>query len=96
MFSLPSTKGEVTNVYLKAWMDNDEFMDQVAVNAVGSSQVNLNTGWLKNFKILVPPMEDQILLAEFLYQSDKSKFELKQAIEGVDILIKSMIQQELN
>ena len=55
-------------------MDNDEFMDQVAVNAVGSSQVNLNTGWLKNFKILVPPMEDQILLAEFLYQSDKSKF----------------------
>ena len=68
------TKGEVTNVYLKAWMDNDEFMDQVAVNAVGSSQVNLNTGWLKNFKILVPPMEDQILLAEFLYQSDKSKF----------------------
>ena len=67
------TKGEVTNVYLKAWMDNDEFMDQVAANAVGSSQVNLNTGWLKNFKILVPPMEDQILLAEFLYQSDKSK-----------------------
>ena len=44
----------------------------------------------------LPPIELQEEFALLLKQSDKSKFELKQAIEGVDLLIKSMIQQELN
>ncbi len=44
----------------------------------------------------MPPMELQEEFASLLKQSDKSKFELKQAIEGVDLLIKSLIQQELN
>lgn len=47
-------------------------------------------------KIFVPPIELQMQYTAFVEQSDKSKFELKQAIEGVDILIKSLIQQELN
>ena len=46
--------------------------------------------------IMLPPLDLQEQFAAFVRQSDKSKFELKQAIEGVDILIKSMIQQELN
>ena len=44
----------------------------------------------------LPPIELQEEFALLLKQCDKSKFELKQAIEGVDLLIKSMIQQELN
>ena len=52
--------------------------------------------FIKNMEIALPPIAEQEAFAEFIRQSDKSKFELKQAIEGVDILIKSMIQQELN
>lgn len=62
--------------------------------AVG--QPNINAQEYGDLKICIPPMEMQSQFAEFLHQSDKSKFELKQAIEGVDVLIKSLIQQELN
>lgn len=51
---------------------------------------------LKAMKIFVPPIELQQQFEVIARQSDKSKFELKQAIEGADLLIKSMIQQELN
>lgn len=44
---------------------------------------------------VIPPIELQRRFADFVQQSDKSKLELKQAIEGVDNLIKSLVQQEL-
>lgn len=63
----------------------------------GSAIKNIGAvSFIKNMEIALPPIEEQEAFAEFIRQSDKSKFELKQAIEGVDILIKSMIQQELN
>lgn len=65
-------------------------------SANGSCVKNLNSDLVKKVKIHIPPMDKQKEFVEFAQQSDKSKFELKQAIEGVDILIKSMIQQELN
>ena len=51
---------------------------------------------LENVQILIPPTDKQMQFEQLMQQSDKSKFELKQAIEGVNLLIKSMIQQELN
>lgn len=63
----------------------------------GSAIKNIGAvSFIKNMEIALPPIAEQEAFAEFIRQSDKSKFELKQAIEGVDILIKSMIQQELN
>ena len=43
----------------------------------------------------MPDIELQIEFEKLFRQSDKSKFELKQAIEGVDNLIKSLVWQEL-
>ena len=51
---------------------------------------------LLNLWINVPEMSQQLEFAEFVEQSDKSKFELQQAIEKVDNLIKSLIQQDNN
>lgn len=44
---------------------------------------------------IVPPIELQNQFANFIHQSDKSKFELRKAIEDVDILIESLVKQEL-
>ena len=52
--------------------------------------------YLNNTMIPIPPIEDQEVFAAFVEQSDKSKFELQQAIEKVDNLIKSLIQQDNN
>jgi type I restriction enzyme S subunit len=42
-------------------------------------------------KVPVPSMDEQILFVEVLTQADKSKFELKQCIENIDKVIKSLI-----
>ncbi len=62
----------------------------------GVAQKHFNVSLYKRMRIVVPPLQEQYKFVELLQHSDKSKFELKQAIEGVDLLIKSMIQQELN
>lgn len=51
---------------------------------------------LKAMKIPVPPIALQHQFEAIVQQSDKSKFELQQAIEKVDNLIKSLIQQDNN
>ncbi|MDE3965540.1 restriction endonuclease subunit S, partial [Glaesserella parasuis] len=45
--------------YLKHWMSTDLFWKQVEKNVHGSAKINLNTGWLKDFKIPIPPFEEQ-------------------------------------
>ncbi|MDG6290040.1 restriction endonuclease subunit S [Glaesserella parasuis] len=47
------------NRYLKYWMSTDLFWKQVEKNVHGSAKINLNTGWLKDFKIPIPPFEEQ-------------------------------------
>lgn len=62
--------------------------------AVG--QPNINAQEYGDLKICIPPMDLQMQFAEFLHQSDKSKFELKQAIADIDNLARALMQQELN
>ena len=86
----------INKKFMFATLNMDNFENDVMLAASGTAQKNMSTEWLKKYKVLIPPMEVQEQFADFVQQSDKSKFELKQAIEGVDLLIKSMIQQELN
>ena len=54
------------------------------------------TEYLQNTRIPLAPVDAQERFEQFARQSDKSKFELQQAIEKVDNLIKSLIQQDNN
>ena len=51
---------------------------------------------LKAMKIFVPPMDMQLHFERLVEQSDKSKFELQEAIVRIDNFIKSLIQQDDN
>ncbi|MBE5943267.1 MAG: hypothetical protein E7264_12175 [Lachnospiraceae bacterium] len=51
---------------------------------------------LREFECILPPMELQEQFVALSEQSDKSKFELKQAIADVDSLARALLQQELN
>ena len=70
-------------------------LSEIATGTSGS-MYNISMDKLRALKITVPSLSVQEQFVEFARQSDKSKFELKQAIEGVNLLIKSMIQQEFN
>ncbi|SCY69506.1 type I restriction enzyme, S subunit [Lachnospiraceae bacterium XBB2008] len=86
-------KDNVLNEYLKSWMEDPFFMKQVYDNVAGASQINLNTGWLKNFRILIPPIELQNQFAEFVYQVDKSKVFVQKALNEAQMLFDSLMQQ---
>lgn len=49
----------VIKEYISLWMQSFLFDKQVDQNVKGSAQRNLNTGWLKDFYIPFPPIEEQ-------------------------------------
>ena len=60
----------------------------------GSAQPQITANNLEKVIIPLPDISIQQQFAAFAEQSDKSKFELEQAIQRIDNLIKSLIQQK--
>ena len=50
---------------------------------------------VRKIQIPIPPIEIQNKWEEVFKQADKSKFELKQSIEAIDKVIKSLINENL-
>ena len=87
------SKGTVTSNYLKHWMRDEFFARQVSAHVKGGGQPNLNTGWLKEFKIIVPDLEQQKKFDAFCSQIDKSKATVQKALDETQLLFDSLMQQ---
>ena len=87
-------EGKSTTMFIFYSMRSIE--DEIENIGVGSTFKAINKDVVYNLPIPIAPIELQNSFVALAEQSDKSKFELKQAIEGVDVLIKSLIQQEFN
>jgi type I restriction enzyme S subunit len=55
-------------------------------------QKRVGAAFLENFMIGLPPIEAQNTFEEVYKQADKSKFELQQAIDKIDKVMKSLLQ----
>ena len=58
-------------------------------------QLRVPIGYLNDYLITLPPIDLQDRFEEFVHQSDKSKFELQQAIASTDNLMKSILYSNL-
>ncbi len=58
----------VNKNYISLWMQSQLFSSQVDANVKGSAQKNLNTGWLKEFLIPLPPLEEQYRIVSKIEQ----------------------------
>lgn len=61
---------KVLNSYIKHWMNTDLFWAQVRKYVHGAAKVNLNTGWLKKFDVLVPSITEQKRIVAILDKYD--------------------------
>ena len=61
--------------------------------APAGTQPNLNTAIMKAYKQIIPPLELQREYIEFCKQTDKSKFEIKQSLEKLELLKKALMQK---
>ena len=70
-------------------------MDYILGFSARSNMPKVNRKQVEGFTAPLPPLHLQKEFSEFFKQTDKSKFEIKKAIENTSALIKSLMQQDL-
>ena len=93
-----SGSSDVNAYFFKCFLHREDVQKKIYAECVNGStnQIELSKEKLSDVLLIVPPVELQEQFAAFVRQSDKSKFELKQAVEKIDNLIKSLILQDEN
>lgn len=87
------TKGEVTADYIQKIISFPSFRKMIEDMAVGQTMPNLNVPIVSKFQIIKPPIEVQKNYYKFVAQTDKSKLAVKQSLEKLETLKKSLMQQ---
>ena len=78
--------------YLMTYFQMDAFRRQIKTGA--TTTINQITGnMLNKISLLLPEMSDVTQFAEFVEQTDKLKFEVKEALNKLETLKKSLMQQ---
>ena len=90
---LKPNRSMIDSRFLHAAILSTNVQEQIEVLVLGVAQKTLNLSAIKQIRIPLPTFERQKVYISFVEQADKSKFELKQSIERIDNLIKSLIQQ---
>ena len=85
------TSDEVNTSYLLRVLKTDSMRERIAGR--GANIQNLNQQILATLEIPTPPMKLQERFAAFVAQVDKSKVEIQKAIDQLEILKKSLMQQ---
>ena len=85
---------KVLPIVLSSYMNSTVLKEQLRSMAKGAvNQANINAQELQSIKIYLPPLDLQNEFATFVEQTDKLKFEVKEALEKLEILKKSLMQQ---
>lgn len=85
---LPSDK--IDSVFL--WKYFELSYDKLRSLAQGAGQPNLNGNMIKNFQVLVPPIEMQNEFVSFVHQVDKSKVVVQKGLSESMIMLSSLRQ----
>ena len=86
---LPSEK--IDSMYM--WKYFELSYDKLRSLAQGAGQPNLNGNMIKNFQVLVPPIELQNEYVSFVNQVDKSKVAVQKALDETQMLFDSLMQE---
>ena len=70
--------------------------DKFTRNAGNTAKAVLNMDKIRKIEIILPDIESQIRYVGFVEQTDKSKFELKQNIENINSLMRSLMRQDFS
>ena len=84
---------EINPIFAEWLIASEELQRQIAQSATQSSQANLFQGKIQKLHGYVPPKELQDEFAAFAAEVDKSKLAVKQSLEKLETLKKSLMQQ---
>lgn len=79
--------------FLCVAMNRDSFLNNVLRGISGSASPHINVGDIRNFKMIIPPINLQNQFAAFVQQVNKSKFEVQKSLEKTQLLFDSLMQE---
>ena len=77
--------------FVFAYTHSQEYYQWVELTQKVGAQPNISAKQYDGLKIIVPPIEEQKSFVALMHQADKSKFELKQAIEKIDKVMRALM-----
>ena len=69
-------RSKINPVFLNSYFNTDEAQQYIQEHTQGATLRQINLSDLRIQRVLVPPMEEQGLFADFVEQLDKSKFSI--------------------
>ena len=84
---------KINPIYFRCAINNPDTKRQFDSSIKGIGVPNLHLGEIKKTKILVPPMDMQNDFVSFVGQIDKLKLEIKESLEKLETLKKSLMQK---
>jgi len=86
--------GKVHPEYLSTFLNLDSSKKMLMAMSKGAvGQANINAKEVQAIEIVIPPIEVQQQFCQLVHQTDKSKFEIRDAIDKVNTLIKSIMTE---
>ncbi len=82
---------DIDNEYLAAYFMTDFFVEQLERLTTGTTRACVTITQQQQLELIIPPIPMQREFVKFVNQSDKSKFELKEAIQSCDDLMKAIL-----
>lgn len=76
--------------YLFQFLNSDIFEREAVNNSSGAAQLNLSTKWIEDFKIPLPPLEEQKRIATLLDTADSLRQKDKALLQKYDALAQSL------
>lgn len=86
-------KSSVNKVFVYGVMKSDAFVEFLDNSSTKSTIKNVGLRAIREYKLILPPVELQRQFAAFVEQVDKSKLAVQQALEKLETLKKSLMQQ---
>ena len=83
----------VRPLYVAYYMESEAGKSQFKSKNQSAVKAGLNFHSIHSLRLMVPPIELQDAFIAFVKQTDKSKFDLKQSLERLEMLKKSLMQK---
>ena len=84
---------EISLEFLKHQIDSKHLNDNIKAMAKGITLIQLNMEDLREIKLIVPPMDEQIAYVDFVKQADKSKAAVQKSLDETQVLFDSLMQK---
>lgn len=95
LIPLKPNKEKLNRCFFAHLLRSEHFVRYISEKVAGTKMPRVSTDFLRNFEVILPPIELQNKFAKIVQLIDKQKFELERIIENYKKLKKGLMQQLL-